>query len=46
VGIGSLRHTVRKEQSVPSDLSGAQLTPTAVYRNQAGRGGRGGGGGQ
>jgi 2-keto-4-pentenoate hydratase/2-oxohepta-3-ene-1,7-dioic acid hydratase in catechol pathway len=43
-GIGSLTHTVRKEQSVPSDLSGAQLTPTAQYRNQAGRGGRGGGG--
>jgi 2-keto-4-pentenoate hydratase/2-oxohepta-3-ene-1,7-dioic acid hydratase in catechol pathway len=40
VGIGSLNHTVRKEQSVPSDLSGAQLTPTAQYR---GRGGRGGG---
>ena len=42
-GIGTLRHTVRREQSVPSDLSGAQLTPTAQYRNQAGRGGRGGG---
>jgi 2-keto-4-pentenoate hydratase/2-oxohepta-3-ene-1,7-dioic acid hydratase in catechol pathway len=40
-GIGTLRHTVRKEQSVPSDLSGAQLTPSAQYR---GRGGRGGGG--
>jgi 2-keto-4-pentenoate hydratase/2-oxohepta-3-ene-1,7-dioic acid hydratase in catechol pathway len=43
VGIGSLHHTVRKEQSVPSDLTGSQLTPTAQYR---GRGGRGGGGGQ
>ena len=41
-GIGSLTHTVRKETSVPSDLTGAQLTPTAQYR---GRGGRGGGGG-
>jgi hypothetical protein len=43
VGIGTLHHTVRKEQSVPSDLTGSQLTPTAQYR---GRGGRGGGGGQ
>ncbi len=42
-GIGSLRHTVRKETSVPSDLTGSQLTPSAQYR---GRGGRGGGGGQ
>ncbi len=42
-GIGSLRHTVRREANVPSDLSGAQLTPTARYRGQ---GGRGGGGGQ
>jgi len=40
-GIGTLRHTVRKEASVPSDLTGSQLTPTAQYR---GRGGRGGGG--
>jgi 2,4-diketo-3-deoxy-L-fuconate hydrolase len=41
-GIGSLTHTVRRETSVPADLTGAQLTPTAQYR---GRGGRGGGGG-
>ena len=40
-GIGSLTHTVRKETGVPSDLTGAQLTPSAQYR---GRGGRGGGG--
>src|SRR5690606_11503627 len=39
-GIGTLRHTVRRETSVPSDLTGSQLTPTAQYR---GRGGRGGG---
>jgi 2-keto-4-pentenoate hydratase/2-oxohepta-3-ene-1,7-dioic acid hydratase in catechol pathway len=38
-GIGTLHHTVRKEASVPSDLSGAHLTPTAQYRNQGGRGG-------
>jgi len=32
-GIGTLTHRVVREQSVPDDLSGAQLTPTSVYRN-------------
>src|SRR5688572_28498453 len=43
-GIGTLRHTVRRETSVPSDLSGAQLTPSEVIRAQraAAGGGRGG----
>jgi 2-keto-4-pentenoate hydratase/2-oxohepta-3-ene-1,7-dioic acid hydratase in catechol pathway len=41
-GIGTLRHTVVREQGVPSDLSGAQLPPTASYRGQGGRGGGGG----
>ena len=31
-GIGSLNHTVRIENSVPSDLSGAQLPPVRSYR--------------
>jgi 2-keto-4-pentenoate hydratase/2-oxohepta-3-ene-1,7-dioic acid hydratase in catechol pathway len=38
-GIGSLTHRVRRETSVPSDLSGAQLTPNAQYRGRGGRGG-------
>lgn len=33
-GIGTLTHRVVREQSVPDDLSGAQLTPTNVYRNR------------
>ena len=32
-GIGTLTHTVRAEQSVPADLSGAQLPPVRTYRN-------------
>lgn len=32
-GIGTLTHRVVREESVPDDLSGAQLTPTSVYRN-------------
>ncbi len=32
-GIGTLTHRVVREQSVPSDLSGSQLTPTREYRN-------------
>ena len=31
-GIGMLRHTVIAEESVPDDLSGAQLPPTSTYR--------------
>jgi 2-keto-4-pentenoate hydratase/2-oxohepta-3-ene-1,7-dioic acid hydratase in catechol pathway len=31
-GIGTLRHTVRREQGVPGDLSGAQLPATSTYR--------------
>ena len=31
-GIGSLTHTVRAEQSIPDDLSGAQLPPVRTYR--------------
>jgi 2-keto-4-pentenoate hydratase/2-oxohepta-3-ene-1,7-dioic acid hydratase in catechol pathway len=30
-GIGTLTHRVRAEQSVPDDLSGAQLPPTRTY---------------
>jgi 2-keto-4-pentenoate hydratase/2-oxohepta-3-ene-1,7-dioic acid hydratase in catechol pathway len=47
-GIGTLRHRVRRETSVPSDLSGAQLTPTSQYRGRggAGRGGAGAGAGR
>jgi 2-keto-4-pentenoate hydratase/2-oxohepta-3-ene-1,7-dioic acid hydratase in catechol pathway len=37
-GIGTLRHTVVGETSVPADLSGSQLPPVESYR-----GGRGGG---
>ncbi len=39
-GIGTLTHRVRRETSVPNDLSGAQLTPTSQYRGRGGRGGR------
>ncbi len=31
-GIGSLTHTVRKETSIPDDLSGSQLPPVSSYR--------------
>ena len=31
-GIGTLTHTVRLENSVPDDLSGAQLPPVKTYR--------------
>jgi acylpyruvate hydrolase len=31
-GIGTLTHTVRIENSVPDDLSGAQLPPVRSYR--------------
>ena len=31
-GIGTLTHTVIAEESVPDDLSGAQLPPTRTYR--------------
>lgn len=33
-GIGTLTHRVVREQSVPDDLSGAQLPPTSSYRSQ------------
>lgn len=33
-GIGTLTHRVVREQSVPDDLSGAQLPPTRSYRDQ------------
>lgn len=32
-GIGTLTHTVRRETSVPADLSGSQLPPVSSYRN-------------
>ncbi len=32
-GIGTLTHTVRVEQSIPDDLSGAQLPPVNTYRD-------------
>jgi 2-keto-4-pentenoate hydratase/2-oxohepta-3-ene-1,7-dioic acid hydratase in catechol pathway len=32
-GIGTLTHTVRREMSVPADLSGSQLPPVSSYRN-------------
>jgi len=32
-GIGTLTHTVVRERSVPSDLSGSQLPATSTYRN-------------
>jgi len=40
-GIGTLTHRIVRERSVPDDLSGAQLPPTASYRGQGGRGGGG-----
>lgn len=33
-GIGTLTHTVRAEDSVPADLSGAQLPPVSTYRSR------------
>lgn len=33
-GIGTLTHTVVAEESIPNDLSGAQLPPTASYRDR------------
>lgn len=33
-GIGTLRHRVVAEQSVPADLSGSQLPPTGTYRDR------------
>ena len=33
-GIGTLRHRVRAEQSIPADLSGSQLPPTRTYRDR------------
>lgn len=32
-GIGTLTHTVRRETSVPADLSGSQLPPVSTYRD-------------
>ena len=32
-GIGTLTHTVVAERTIPDDLSGAQLPPTASYRD-------------
>ena len=32
-GIGTLTHRVVREQSIPDDLSGSQLPPTATYRD-------------
>jgi 2-keto-4-pentenoate hydratase/2-oxohepta-3-ene-1,7-dioic acid hydratase in catechol pathway len=32
-GIGTLTHTVRREMSVPADLSGSQLPPVSSYRD-------------
>ena len=32
-GIGTLAHTVIRENTIPGDLSGAQLPPTASYRD-------------
>ncbi len=32
-GIGTLTHTVVRERSIPDDLSGSQLPPTASYRD-------------
>ena len=32
-GIGTLRHLIRAETSIPDDLSGAQLPPNASYRD-------------
>ena len=33
-GIGTLTHTIVAERNVPDDLSGAQLPPTADYRDR------------
>ncbi len=33
-GIGTLHHTVVAEESIPDDLSGAQLPPVESYRNR------------
>ncbi len=33
-GIGTLTHKVVREQSIPDNLSGAQLPPTSSYRNR------------
>src|SRR5690606_10648382 len=33
-GIGTLRHRIVAETSVPDDLTGSQLPPTRTYRNQ------------
>ncbi len=33
-GIGTLTHTIVAERDVPDDLSGAQLPPTATYRDR------------
>ncbi len=33
-GIGTLNHTVVAEESIPDDLSGAQLPPVESYRNR------------
>ena len=33
-GIGSLTHKVRAEQSIPDDLSDAQLPPVKTYRSE------------
>ncbi|MDD9891712.1 MAG: fumarylacetoacetate hydrolase family protein [Gammaproteobacteria bacterium] len=32
-GIGTLKHTIRQELTIPDDLSGAQLPPTSSYRD-------------
>ena len=32
-GIGTLRHTIRQELTIPDDLSGAQLPATSSYRD-------------
>lgn len=32
-GIGTLRHTIKQELTIPDDLSGAQLPPTSSYRD-------------
>lgn len=32
-GIGTLTHRVVREESIPDDLSGSQLTPTSEYRD-------------
>ena len=32
-GIGTLKHTIKQELTIPDDLSGAQLPPTSSYRD-------------